>query len=165
MTPPPLPRTVRDDVLDGVMAGARVVSGVIAASLAEVEEAVTLPQLRVLVVAADLGALTMTDVADVLSVHASNATRQVERLVRSGLLDRRDDPQNRRHVRLTLTAAGQRLVETVLEHRREAFRHLLGTLPRATQVAVGEAMTRLAEAAGGRTDAQTWVVPMTGGRG
>ena len=50
------------------MAGARVISGVIAASLAETDARVSLPQLRVLAVTADRGALTVGDVAEVLGV-------------------------------------------------------------------------------------------------
>jgi DNA-binding MarR family transcriptional regulator len=148
-----------DAVLDRVLAGARVVAGVIAASLADVEDRVSLPQLRVLVAASDRGALTLGEVADLLGVHASSATRLVERLVRSHLLDRRDDPDNRRQLQLSLTRQGEHLVHSVLEHRREAFRRLLATQPTADQEAVADAMNTLANAVTNGTDAQTWVVP------
>lgn len=143
------------------MAGARVVAGIIAASLAEVEGEVTLPQLRVLVVAADRGSMNLGDVAEVLSVHPSNATRLVDRLVQEGLLDRRDDPQNRRQLQLTLTQSGHRLVDSVLQHRKDAFRDLLSTQPARTQEALAKAMSALVDAAAGATDVQTWIVPTT----
>jgi DNA-binding MarR family transcriptional regulator len=158
---PPAGGDPSDAVLDQVLAGARVVSGVIASSLAEVEDRVSLPQLRVLVTASDRGALTLGDVADLLEVHASSATRLVDRLVRSHLLDRRDDPDNRRQLQLTLTPQGHDLVDSVLEHRRDAFRRLLATQPAADQEAVAEAMNTLANAVSVHTEAQTWVVPTT----
>lgn len=108
----------------------------------------------------DRSALNLTDVAQLLQVHPSNATRLVDRLVKAGLLDRRDDPEDRRQLRLTLTTAGNRIVTRVLEHRRRAFRDLLATLPPTAQVAVGTAMGRLAAAAPAAPDAQTWVVPV-----
>jgi DNA-binding MarR family transcriptional regulator len=141
------------------MAGARVVAGVIARSLAEVEDQVTLPQLRVLVVAFEQGSMNLGEVAEILSVHPSNATRLVDRLVQRGLLDRRDDPQNRRQLQLTLTEAGRALVTSVLQHRRLAFQQLLAAQPRKTQQAIAEAMSALTTATAGATEAHTWVVP------
>jgi DNA-binding MarR family transcriptional regulator len=146
--------------LEQVLSGARVVSGIIARSLSEVDDSVTLPQLRVLVLTSDRGALNLSDVAQLLEVHPSNATRLVDRLVKADLLDRRDDPDDRRQLRLTLTTGGHRIVKQVLEHRRRAFRDLLATLPTAAQVSVGTAMGRLAAAAPALPDAQTWVVPV-----
>jgi DNA-binding MarR family transcriptional regulator len=147
-------------VLDDVMEGAKVVSGIIASSLAEAEASVTLPQLRVLVLTGDRAILSMAEVAELLDVHPSNATRLVERLVQAGLLDRRDDPQNRRQLQLTLTDAGAQLVRTVLDHRRHAFRRLLGNLPGDAQKAIAAAMLTLAATENSRTDEATWVVPI-----
>jgi len=145
--------------LDQVMQGARVVAGIIAASLAQVGDTVTAPQLRVLVVTAERGKLTLGEVAAVLGVHPSNATRLCDRLVLAGLLDRRDDPRNRRQLQLTLTGAGSALVDTVMNYRREALRELLRTLPATTQTALGRAMGALAGAATS-TDADIWAVPL-----
>ena len=141
--------------------GAKVVSGIIARSLTEAEASVTLPQLRVLVVTGDRSVLSMAEVAELLAVHPSNATRLVDRLVQAGLLDRRDDPQDRRQLRLTLTDAGTQLVRTVLDHRREAFRRLLSNLSRDAQAAIGAAMSSLASTEKNQTDEQTWVVPVS----
>lgn len=160
----PTPRTRRRrpsaEVLDAVMEGAKVVSGIIARSLVEVEARVTLPQLRVLVLTDDRTMLTMAEVAALLDVHPSNATRLVDRLVQGGLLHRRDDPKNRRQLRLTLTDEGKQLVQTVLDHRREGFGRLLSTLSGDAQAAIGEAMLLFAASDKGRTDDQTWVVPL-----
>ncbi|MGI8721983.1 MAG: MarR family transcriptional regulator [Geodermatophilaceae bacterium] len=56
--------------------------------------------------------------AEAPGVHASNATRTVDRLVVAGLIDRRDSPADRRQLELTLTSKGRDLVESVMSHRR-----------------------------------------------
>jgi DNA-binding MarR family transcriptional regulator len=147
-------------VLAAMMEGAKVVSGIIARSLVEVEGRVTLPQLRVLVLTSDRKILTMAEVAELLEVHPSNATRLVDRLVQAGLLNRQDDPRNRRQLQLTLTEEGRQLVEAVLDHRREGFRRLLAGLSRDAQAAIADAMTSLAATDTNGTDHQTWVVPL-----
>ena len=80
--------------IDAVMRASRVLVSVVARSLAEVEDIVTLPQFRVLVMIAGDGPQNLGSVAAALGVHPSNATRLCERLVVAGLVDRGDDPQD-----------------------------------------------------------------------
>jgi DNA-binding MarR family transcriptional regulator len=72
--------------VEGIMAAARVLVDVSAQSVAAIEDTVTLPQLRILVMVASRGPLNLGAVAAGLRVHPSNATRAVERLVVTGLL-------------------------------------------------------------------------------
>jgi DNA-binding MarR family transcriptional regulator len=55
-----------------------------AQSVAAVDDVVTLPQLRVLVMVSSRGPLNLGAVAAGLGVHLSNATRAVDRMVRAG---------------------------------------------------------------------------------
>jgi len=71
---------VNDDV-EAVMAAARVLVAVSAQSVTAVEDIVTLPQLRVLVMVASRTAPNLNAVANGMGVHPSNATRTVDRLV------------------------------------------------------------------------------------
>ncbi len=111
------------------MAAARVLVAVSAQSVAAVDDVVTLPQLRVLVMVASRGPLNLGAVARGLGVHPSNATRACDRLVVAGLLDRRDDPADRRNLVLDLTAAGRDLVDRVMNHRRAAIADVLDRMP------------------------------------
>ena len=111
-----------------VIRAARVFAAVTAESIARAEPGVTLPQLRVLTVASEVGTLGNADVARTLGIHISNASRLCDRLVQAGLLDRRDSPTDRRQVELTLTDAGRDLVVSVTEHRRKAFTSILAGL-------------------------------------
>lgn len=111
--------------VERVIRAARVFAAVTAESVAQAGAGVTLPQLRVLTVAAEVGSLSNADVARTLDVHISNASRLCDRLVLAGLLDRRDSAIDRRQVTLTVTAAGADLLRAVTEHRRAAFTQIL----------------------------------------
>jgi DNA-binding MarR family transcriptional regulator len=147
---------VSAEEVDAVMAAARVLVGVIAASVAEVDGTVTAPQLRVLVLTASRGPWNVAAVADALQVHASNATRTVDRLVQGGLLLRRESPVDRRHVELTLTRAGRTLVRSVMEHRSRALARVLEAMPARRRRELVPALLAFAEAAGEPPDNGLW---------
>jgi DNA-binding MarR family transcriptional regulator len=138
------------------MAAARVLVGVIAASVAEVDGTVTPPQLRVLVLTASRGPWNVAAVAEALQVHASNATRTVDRLVQAGLLLRRESPVDRRHVELTLTPAGRRLVRSVMDHRSRALGQVLAAMPARRRRELVPALLAFAHAAGEQADNGMW---------
>lgn len=139
--------------VDAVMAAARVLVAVVARSVAEVEDQVSLSQLRILVLLATHGSLNLVSVAEAFGVHPSNATRTVERLVVAGLVDRRDVPTDRRNVSLTLTADGQTLVDSVFEHRRAAIERVVKRMPQTKRRALPDALESFADAAGEIPDA------------
>ncbi|MEO7745636.1 MAG: MarR family transcriptional regulator [Actinomycetota bacterium] len=143
---PPPPRAT-PAATDALMTTARVLVGVTAASVAAVEDQVTLPQLRVLVMAGDDELLTLTRVASILGVHPSNATRTCDRLVTAGFLDRRDNPDDRRQLQLTLTAHGRALVAQIMNHRRAAIETVLRRMQPAAQQRLAEALAEFAAAA------------------
>lgn len=153
--------------VDAVMAASRVLVGLVAASVAEVASAVTVPQLRVLVMAADHSPLTLGNVARGLGVHASNATRTCDRLVSMGLLDRRDDPGDRRQLQLSLTRKGRRLVDSVLEHRRRAIEGVVAQMDPGVATQLGAALREFVAAAGKFPGQPSVAVPgpeLSGGR-
>ena len=133
---------------DAVMRAARVLMGVVARSVAEVEDQVSLPQLRVLVLVADRGSMNLGQVAEALGVHPSNATRTVERLVVAGLLHRTEDPSDRRYLALELTDAGHDVVQGVMGHRREAIAAIMSSMTSAQRRALARALESFAAAAG-----------------
>ncbi|WP_246036202.1 MarR family winged helix-turn-helix transcriptional regulator [Sinomonas susongensis] len=138
----------RSEQVEAVLRAADVLLRVAAKSVMEVEDLVTSPQLRVLVLIAFQGPQNLGAVARELGVHASNATRTCERLVVAGLLSRREDPSDRRFLQLSLTAKGRDLVETVIEHRRRAIAEVLERVPAESREVMASAMAAFAEAAG-----------------
>jgi DNA-binding MarR family transcriptional regulator len=133
--------------VETVVRAVRLFAGVTAESVAELDDVVTLPQLRVLVLASSTPRLSNSAVAQELDVHLSNATRICDRLVQAGLLSRREAPTDRRRVELRLTAAGEALVETVSAHRHATVSRILRRMTSDEQQHLAVALERLLEAA------------------
>jgi len=62
------------------------------------------------------GQLTLNELAEALYIAPSTASRTVDELVRKGLAERRQDPDDRRAVCLTLSSQGQALFEALRQH-------------------------------------------------
>jgi DNA-binding MarR family transcriptional regulator len=133
--------------VEAVLAGTRAVGAIIAESLASVEEMVTKPQLRVLILTS-FEQQTMSSIAEDLGVHASNATRTCERLVQAGLLDRATDPEDRRRVILSPTPAGERLLAQVMERRRERIVEIMEQMSAEDRTALAASLATFTELAG-----------------
>ncbi|MBI4901208.1 MAG: MarR family transcriptional regulator [Actinobacteria bacterium] len=99
-----------------------------AQSIAAVQDVADLVQVRALVVIADRGSVSLGELAEAMSIHLTRASRLCERLVKKGLVDRADDPDNRRQLTLTLTQLGQRVVGEVMRRRRDAIQSILSQL-------------------------------------
>jgi DNA-binding MarR family transcriptional regulator len=136
-----------DGDLEAVLRAARVIAGIVAESIAATGDAVTMPQFRALVLVATRAGINAGGIATALDIHPSNATRLLDRLVQAGLLDRRDSPVDRRHVELTLTREGMRLVEAVMAHRRSAFARVLQAMKPADRRRLSRSLTVFADAA------------------
>lgn len=134
--------------VDAVVRAANVFLRVAAQSVAEVEDVVTTPQLRVLVLIANRGPQNLGAVAVELGVHPSNATRTCDRLVHAGLIERGEDTQDRRLSRLVLSARGRELVEQVISHRREAVAAVMAHLSADMRASLVAAMDAFGQASG-----------------
>ena len=140
--------TVDGRQVEAIVRAANVFLRVAAQSVAEVEDVVTTPQLRVLVLIANRGPQNLGAVAVELGVHPSNATRTCHRLVQAGLIERGEDPQDRRLLRLVLTVKGRQLVDQVMSHRRQAIAAVLEHLSVGTRRSLSGAMEAFAQASG-----------------
>ena len=154
-------REIWTDEVEATMLASRALVAISAQSVAAVEDVVTPPQLRVLVMVASRGPLNLGAVARGLGVHPSNATRACDRLVSAGLLDRRDDPADRRNLQLQLTDEGQRLVDGVMDRRRHAIAAVLERMPALQRTALVPVLVTFAEAAGEIDDEHLWSVGWT----
>lgn len=139
---------VASEQVEAVMRASRALVGIAAASISAVDDVVTVPQLRVMMMLATRGAMNLAGVAAGLEVSASNASRICDRLLKAGLVDRREDPADRRHITLTLTADGRALIDRVTQHRRTAIRRILRKMSPDQREALTAVLDDFAAAAG-----------------
>lgn len=137
-----------DEVTDAVLSASRALVAVAARSLSVVDEEVTLPQYRVLVVLSARASAGMGELSAELGCSASTATRLCDRLVARGLIDRDHRPSNRRIVDVQVTRLGRRLVDRVTLRRREEVGAIVGRLEPAQREPLVEAFRAFAAATG-----------------
>ncbi|WP_282695952.1 MarR family transcriptional regulator [Streptomyces sp. CC208A] len=127
-------------VTRAVLTASRLLVAVSARSLATVEESITLPQFRMLVVLSSHGPSKLVAVADRLAVQPSTAMRMVDRLITAGLMSRRTNPENRRETVLSLTEEGVRVVQDVTSRRKAEITAILRRLAPDRRAALVEAL-------------------------
>ncbi len=137
-----------DAVTRAVLTASRLLVAVSARSLAEVEDRVTLPQFRMLVVLSTRGATKLVTLAELLQVAPSTAMRMVDRLIAAGLADRQTNPHNRRETLLQLTDEGRRTVADVTTRRRHEIAAIVERLAPTQRAALITALTAFNEAGG-----------------
>lgn len=137
--------------LDAVMRASQVLLGIVSQSVAEVEDTVSPPQLRVLVLIATRGPQTPGAVAADLGIHASNGTRLCDRLVAAGLVERQEKASDRRYLQLELSTAGRKLVQRVMDHRRQAIAAVLQNMDDDDVESLAASLDAFAEAAAAET--------------
>lgn len=146
-----MPDATADPVVDALLRASRALVAITARSLASVNEDVTLPQFRSLVVLATTGPQTVSALADQLAVHASTMTRMCNRLVARGLVVRAPSASDRREVVIALTAMGTSVVEDVMAARRAELDSVVRRMGDEDRVAVIAALGKFAQAAGEET--------------
>jgi DNA-binding MarR family transcriptional regulator len=144
--------------IEAVVLATRVLVAVTARSLAHVEDQVTLPQFRVLVMIASRGSQNLTSVAQGLGIHASNATRLCDKLVEAGLIQRSEDPVDRRNVVLRLSASGYHLVTDVTDQRRAAIAEVLAKMSPELRDDLVPVLRGFAQAGGEISPEQVWAL-------
>lgn len=100
--------------------------------------------LRVLIVLAQADrSPSMGELSAELGLPLSSATRLVDWLVASGFVERVDDPNDRRAVRLRMTAKGRKVYQAFAEVNRQRIGHLLEAFTSTEQTQLLKLMNRL----------------------
>lgn len=151
----------RDEEADAVLAACRVLVALSAQSIAAVESVADVAQVRALVVIASRGPLSLGELAGAANLHLTRASRLCDRMVAEGLIHRADDPADRRQLTLTLTPSGERVVQTVMEHRRAAIKPILAQMAKQRCVELVSVLQEFATAAGEPSDLELWAMGWT----
>ena len=137
-----------EEVVAALLTASRLLVAVAAKSLAAVEETLTLPQYRLLVVLDSRGPSSLAGLADALEVNPSTALRMVERLTAAGMVEKAANPARRREVQLRLTGAGWQTVREVTEYRRAEFARIVAAMPAEQRARLVASLTAFTEAGG-----------------
>lgn len=148
MTRPKVGANGVDALTDALLTASRLLVAVSARSLAAVEETITLPQFRTLVILDSRGAMKLSSLADLLDVNPSTATRMVDRLVASRMVARQTNPATRREVVVELTDGGRRVVRDVSRRRRAAIGRIVATMSVDERRELVDALTAFTVAGG-----------------
>jgi DNA-binding MarR family transcriptional regulator len=140
-------RDSAERVTSALLRASQVLVAIATRSLDDLEDEVTLPQYRALVVLATRGPLNLTELAAGVGVHASTASRMCNRLVALGLVRRERSAASGREITLVLTESSHRVIQRVLERRRNEMRRVVENVPPAQQASIVEALTTFSNAA------------------
>jgi DNA-binding MarR family transcriptional regulator len=148
-----------DELVDELLTTSRAFVGIAVRSIESAPVDVTVAQHRLLVLLAAHGPQNVGEIADLLGVNQSNASRHCDRLQRLGLVARRRSPDDGRIVQVQLTRDGGRLVEAVMHRRREALRTVLDRMDVADGATVVAAL-RAFNTAAQEVEPEDWREPV-----
>ena len=141
-----------DVITDSLLTASRLLVAISAHSIARVDENITIPQFRTLVILSNRGPINLATLATLLGVQPSATGRMVDRLVSAGLIDRLPHPTSRRELLAALTKRGRDVVRQVTTHRRAEIARIVEKMPPAERHGLVRALTAFT-AAGGEPDA------------
>ena len=72
---------------------------------------------------------TMSELAEEMNITLPSATSLVDRLVKSGWVERQPDPNDRRIIRLAVTEAGRKVCMEMKAERARVYKFLLDAMP------------------------------------
>ena len=107
----------------------------------------SMPQFGILMQLHYRGNCAVGDVSERFDITNAAASQLVDKLVQSGLIQREEDPADRRAKLLNLTDKGNKLIQKGIERRYRWVDHLAGKLTAEERAKVDEAITILTEAA------------------
>jgi DNA-binding MarR family transcriptional regulator len=142
-----------DVITDALLTASRLLVAISARSIAHVDETITIPQFRTLVILSNQGPMNLATLAGLLDVQPSATGRMVDRLVGAGLIDRLPHPTSRRELLAALTKRGREVVRRVTALRREEIARIVEAMPPQERHGLVRALTAFT-AAGGEPDAQ-----------
>ena len=132
-----------------MLKASRTINAVIIRSLAAVDAAISVPQLRVMVILSHSEHASLAEVATDLAIDSSSASRTCDQLVKRDLVEREPADRDRRRLSLRLSPAGRRLLQRVMSRRAELLAEIVAAMSEPDQRALMAAMDAFNTAADG----------------
>jgi DNA-binding MarR family transcriptional regulator len=137
-----------DEMTSAMLTASRLLVAISARSLAAVEDTVTLPQFRLLVLLSSQGPSKLVTLATLLGVNPSTAMRMVDRLAPAELISKQANPQSGREIQIELTPAGRTLVNDVTDRRRTEIADVITKMPAHQRHSLIDALRAFTDAGG-----------------
>jgi DNA-binding MarR family transcriptional regulator len=137
-----------DAITDALLTASRLLVAISARSIADVDETLTIPQFRTLVLLSIRGPINIAPLAGLLEVQPSTTGRMVDRLVNTGLIDRQQNPDSRRELVVELTPRGREVVAAVTAGRRRTLADVVARMPDRDRHGLIRALTAFTRAGG-----------------
>jgi DNA-binding MarR family transcriptional regulator len=123
-----------------------------AASERVLRRGLSMAQLHILYTLQRSGEMPMSRLAEMLNVSLSNATGLIDRIEERGYVERTRVPEDRRVVKIRVTAEGLRMLEEIDALSDELLRDVLGRIGPSKLGGVAQAVTELRSALAVATD-------------
>ena len=107
------------------------------------EAGLTMAQMVAMHLLMHLGPISVSSIAACLKLSPPATSHLVDRMVVAGLVGRTEDPTDRRHKRIAITAPGRELIEGTNERRTREFTRVLSSLSSDAQAQFGKALGRV----------------------
>ncbi|MBW0019570.1 MAG: MarR family transcriptional regulator [Mycobacterium sp.] len=137
-----------DAITDALLTASRLLVGISANSIALIDENITIPQFRTLVILSTRGPINLATLAGLLGVKPSATGRMVDRLVSADLIDRLPHPTSRRELLAALTPRGRKIVRQVTSQRRSEIARIVEKMPESERHGLVRALTAFTTAGG-----------------
>ena len=137
-----------DAITDALLTASRLLVGISAHSIALVDDSITIPQFRTLVILSNQGPINLATLAGLLGVKPSATGRMVDRLVSADLIDRMPHPTSRRELLAALTPHGRKVVRQVTANRRAEIARIVEQMPSEDRHGLVRALTAFTTAGG-----------------
>lgn len=135
-----------ESVVDSILRSSRAILSIAVKSLNEIEETISIPQYRILVILGGRGELPMSEIVKGISLAPASATRLCDDLLKKGLVDRKAHLDDRRQVIITITHDGSQLLRRVTESRRRMIIEVVANLSETDLNEVEEGFSLFANA-------------------
>jgi DNA-binding MarR family transcriptional regulator len=106
---------------------------------------ITMAQMVALHLLNKLGALSVSAIAACIKLSAPATSHLVDRLVAANLVQRSEDPIDRRHKSVAITREGRELLQRTHERRTREFSRILARLSSEAQAQFARALARVVE--------------------
>ncbi len=142
------PGTKRAEIINDFLASTLIFSTAMTDLIDEqarrvIGKSFTMPQLKLLKLVARAEAGTISDVATFLGVSNAAASKAVDRLVRRGLIERKESEDDRRAIHLSLSDDGKRILERYEEIQLKTLDGLFRQFMPQDFIDAGELLDRL----------------------